>query len=48
MVLNADIDDYNDGRSKDVCMLLNKMKLKLFVLLIITVTISWWIAWLSE
>ena len=25
MVLNADIDEYNDGRSKDVCMLLNKM-----------------------
>ena len=25
MFLNADIDEHNDGRSKGVCMLMNKM-----------------------
>ena len=34
MVLNADIDEDNDGRSKGVCMLFNKMKLKFFVQLL--------------
>ena len=43
MVLNADIDEYNDGRSKGVCMLLNKI-IKILCLFIMTVTISWWIA----